>query len=58
MHLGIGLTNTSLIVIGLLIIALIFQVRSKRYIPMLYRCVVFLVSIVGTLVTDNMVDNF
>lgn len=53
-----GLTGTSIVMGILLSIALTIQVRSKKYIPSLYWIVVVLVSIVGTLVTDNLVDNF
>jgi uncharacterized membrane-anchored protein len=41
-----------------LAIFLVMQLRSRKYIPWLYWIVVVLVSIVGTLITDNLVDNF
>jgi len=53
-----GLTGTSIVMGILLAIFLIMQVRSKKYVPWLYWVVVVLVSIVGTLITDNLVDNF
>lgn len=53
-----GLTGTALAIGGLLIIALFFQCASKRYIPGMYWLVVVLISIVGTLITDNLTDNF
>lgn len=57
-NLGLGLTATSLIMAGLLIAALAVQFRQRRYVPWSYWLVVVLISIVGTLVTDNLVDNF
>lgn len=53
----LGLTNTSLAMSGLLVIALLVQFRLKRYVPASYWAVVVLVSVVGTLITDNLVDN-
>lgn len=57
-NLGIGLTNTSLIMAVVLIVALTLQFRQKRYVPWSYWLAVVLISVVGTLVTDNLVDNF
>jgi uncharacterized membrane-anchored protein len=57
-NLGLGLTMTSLIMAGILVIALIAQFAQKRYVPWSYWLAVVLISIVGTLVTDNLVDNF
>ncbi len=37
--------------------ALFFQFRSKKYTPALYWIVVVLISIAGTLFTDNLTDN-
>ena len=56
--LGLGLTATSLIMGGILLVALFFQFRQKKYVPWSYWLAVVLISIVGTLVTDNLVDNF
>ena len=53
----LGLNGTSLVMGALLVIALIFQLRAKRYIPPLYWLVVVLISVVGTLISDNLVDN-
>jgi uncharacterized membrane-anchored protein len=55
---GLGLTVTSLIMSGVLAVALGMQFAQKRYVPWAYWLAVVLVSIVGTLVTDNLVDNF
>lgn len=57
-NLGFGLTATSLIMTAVLIGALFLQFGQKRYVPWSYWLAVVLVSIVGTLVTDNLVDNF
>jgi len=55
--LNLGLTNTSFIMAGLLVVALVFQLRAKRYVPALYWTVVVFISVVGTLISDNLVDN-
>ncbi|WP_416409632.1 hypothetical protein [Agrobacterium rosae] len=57
-NLGMGLTATSLIMSAILIGALFWQFAQKRYVPHVYWTAVVLISIVGTLVTDNLVDNF
>jgi uncharacterized membrane-anchored protein len=55
--LGLGLTNTTVVMATLLIAALVFQFRSRRYVPSIYWLAVVLISVVGTLITDNLVDN-
>jgi uncharacterized membrane-anchored protein len=57
-NLGLGLTLTSLIMTGVLVVALVAQFTQKRYVPWSYWLAVVLISIVGTLITDNLVDNF
>jgi uncharacterized membrane-anchored protein len=57
-NLGLGLSTTSLIMAGILAIALVLQFRQKKYVPWVYWTAVVLISIVGTLITDNLVDNF
>jgi uncharacterized membrane-anchored protein len=57
-NLNWGMTKTTYLISGLLIIALFFQFRTKRYVPTIYWLSVLLISVVGTLVTDNLVDNF
>ncbi len=54
--LGFGLNGTSIVMGILLLIALFFQFRAKQYIPILYWSAVVLISIFGTLVTDNLTD--
>ncbi len=57
-NLNLGLTNTTYIMACLLIAVLVFQFRTRRYVPGIYWLAVVLISVVGTLITDNMVDNF
>lgn len=54
--LNLGLGMTSYIMGVLLVAALVIQFRLKRYVPASYWVVVVLVSIVGTLITDRLVD--
>jgi uncharacterized membrane-anchored protein len=56
--LGLGLTITSWVMTVLLAVALAAQFATKRYSSGIYWTVVVLISIVGTLVTDNLTDNF
>lgn len=55
--LGLGLTGTTLVMGLLLAVALVAQFRARRYVPSLYWTAVVLISVVGTLITDNLVDN-
>lgn len=57
-NLNFGLTGTSVVMGILLAVFLSLQVRARKYVPWLYWLVVVLISIVGTLITDNLVDNF
>ena len=57
-NLGFGLTNTTYLVGALLIAALVYQFRARKYVPGIYWLAVVLISVVGTLITDNLVDNF
>jgi uncharacterized membrane-anchored protein len=54
--LGFGLTNTTLVFGAALVVALIFQFRLRRYVPAVYWVTVVLVSVVGTLLTDQLTD--
>jgi uncharacterized membrane-anchored protein len=56
-NLGLGLTTTSYLMAALLVVALVFQFRSSRYVPGIYWLAVVLISVVGTLFSDNLVDN-
>ena len=57
-QLGFGLAMTSVLMSAVLIVALFWQFSQKRYVPAPYWLSVVLISIVGTLITDNLVDNF
>jgi uncharacterized membrane-anchored protein len=53
-----GLNGTALLMSALLAVFLLLQLRARKYVPWLYWLVVVLISIVGTLITDGLVDNF
>ena len=55
-RLDLGLTVTSCVMGAVFVAALVLQVRAERYEPPLYWITVVLISIVGTLVSDNLVD--
>jgi uncharacterized membrane-anchored protein len=57
MTLKLGLLATSGLMAVLLLIALAVQLWTRRYIPTVYWLVVVLISVVGTLISDNLVDN-
>ncbi|KJL43776.1 membrane protein [Microbacterium trichothecenolyticum] len=54
---GLGLTVTTWIMSVLLSVALVAQFLTRRYNSGIYWTVVVLISIVGTLLTDNLTDN-
>ena len=56
--LGFGLTNTTYVVGAFLAMALLVQFRVRKYVPGMYWVAVVLISVVGTLITDNLTDNF
>ncbi len=56
-NLHMGLTATTYVMSAFLLIALSFQFKARRYVPAIYWLSVVLISVVGTLITDNMVDN-
>lgn len=55
---GFGLPLTSLIMAAVLAAGLVLQFRQDRYRPWVYWPVVTLISVVGTLVTDSLVDTY
>jgi uncharacterized membrane-anchored protein len=57
-NLGLGLTNTSYVMSAVLIAVLVVQFRARRYIPGVYWLAVVLISVVGTLISDNLVENY
>ncbi|MEP6990317.1 MAG: hypothetical protein ABJA80_05240 [bacterium] len=54
---NLGLVMTSVVMAVLLTIALIVQFRARRYVPTIYWITVVFISVVGTLISDNLVDN-
>jgi len=57
-NLGFGLTNTTYVSGALLAALLLAQFRLKRYVPPVYWAVVVVISVFGTLITDNMTDRY
>ncbi len=57
-NLGLGLSGTSYVMSAVLIAALAFQFLSDRYKPGIYWLSVVLISVVGTLISDNLVDGY
>jgi uncharacterized membrane-anchored protein len=57
-NLNFGLTGTTYVIGALLIVVLLFQFRARKYVPSIYWLAVVLISVVGTLITDNLTDNF
>jgi uncharacterized membrane-anchored protein len=55
-NLHLGLTGTTAVMSVLLAVALIFQFRVRKYVPGIYWLAVVLISVVGTLITDNLTD--
>lgn len=56
-NLNLGLTVTSIVMTILLAVAMVVQIRGDRYVPWMYWTAVALISVVGTLVTDNLSEN-
>jgi uncharacterized membrane-anchored protein len=57
-NLGFGLTKTTYVTGALLIVLLAVQFRLRRYVPGVYWSVVVVISVFGTLITDNMTDHY
>jgi uncharacterized membrane-anchored protein len=55
-NLGFGLTNTTYVAGALLVALLVAQFGLRRYVPPVYWAVVVVVSVFGTLITDNLTD--
>jgi uncharacterized membrane-anchored protein len=53
----LGLVVTSIVMAVLLVIALVVQFRARTYVPTFYWITVVFISVVGTLISDNLVDN-
>jgi uncharacterized membrane-anchored protein len=57
-NLNFGLTNTTYVAGALLVALLIGQFSLRRYVPGVYWSVVVVVSVFGTLITDNLTDRY
>src|SRR3954454_17574807 len=55
-NLGFGLSKTTYATGALLIALLLVQFRLRRYVPPAYWSVVVVISVFGTLITDNLTD--
>ncbi|PFO07478.1 hypothetical protein COJ85_05185 [Bacillus sp. AFS076308] len=55
-NLGFGLTKTTIIMGVAFFIVLFFQFKASKYVPGIYWVTVVLISVFGTLVTDNLTD--
>jgi uncharacterized membrane-anchored protein len=53
---GFGLTNTTLVFSAALVLVMVVQFRLRKYVPSVYWLAVVLISVVGTLLTDNLTD--
>jgi uncharacterized membrane-anchored protein len=57
-NLGFGLTNTTYFMGALLLATLAWQFKTRAYVPGIYWLAIVFISVVGTLITDNLTDNF
>jgi len=56
--LGLGLANAGLLMLGVTIVLMVLQMSLKKYIPVVYWVSIISISTLGTLITDNLHDNF
>ncbi|WP_152404269.1 hypothetical protein [Paenibacillus cellulositrophicus] len=56
-NLNLGLTVTTLLMTVILIGSLVLQFKANKYVPWIYWLSVVFISVVGTLITDNLTDN-
>jgi uncharacterized membrane-anchored protein len=54
--LGPGLGGTTIVMTLVFAVVLVAQFRARRYVPAIYWLTVVLISVVGTLITDNLTD--
>jgi uncharacterized membrane-anchored protein len=54
--LGLGLSGTTMVMTAAFIAVLVWQFRTRQYVPGVYWLAVVLISVVGTLITDNLTD--
>src|SRR3954451_3723236 len=57
-NLGFGLSKTTYVTGALLVVLLLVQFVTRRYVPVAYWAVVVVISVFGTLITDNMTDRY
>jgi uncharacterized membrane-anchored protein len=57
-NVGLGLSATTALMAVLLAAALVVQFSARKYVPVVYWLAVVLISVVGTLFSDNLVDNY
>lgn len=55
-NVGLGLGGTTLLMTAVFVVVLGIQFRLPRYVPGVYWLTVVLISVVGTLLTDNLTD--
>jgi uncharacterized membrane-anchored protein len=55
-HVGLGTALTGGMMLTFLVIALVAQLRMRKYVPWIYWLTVVLVSVVGTQITDALTD--
>jgi len=55
-NVGLGLVGTTVLMSLVFVVVLAIQFRTPRYVPGVYWLTVVLISVVGTLVTDNLTD--
>lgn len=55
-NLGLGLGATTVLMSSILVATMLWQFGQRAYVPMVYWLNVVLISVVGTLITDNMTD--
>ena len=56
--LGLGLTGTTLVAAVLLVAILVLLFGAPGYVPVIYWSAVVVISVAGTLITDNLTDNY
>src|SRR3954453_4806833 len=57
-NLGFGLTNTTIVAGALLAVLLVVQFVLRRYVAPAYWMAVVVISVFGTLITDNLTDRY
>jgi uncharacterized membrane-anchored protein len=57
-NLGAGLTKTTYVTGALLVVLLGIQFSLRRYVPAVYWSCVVVISVFGTLITDNLTDRY